>query len=137
MNARLPSSVTQPTTQRMGQKDSTVFTSGNSQAVRIPKEFQFKTKSVRIIQRGDELIIKPKYRTTAEILANLPPWTDEDSAEWDKVMATIQESRKQREPERDWAALFGTTDDIPAVSKRKSKSSTPSKPATRAIKKRT
>ena len=133
MNARLPSSITQSGLQ----KDSTVFTSGNSQAVRIPKEFQFKTKAVRIIQRGDDLIIKPKYRTTAEMLANLPPWTDEDSAEWDKVMATIQESRKQREPERDWAALFGTADDIPAVSKRKSKSSTPSKPETRTTKKRT
>ncbi|TAG26397.1 MAG: AbrB/MazE/SpoVT family DNA-binding domain-containing protein [Burkholderiales bacterium] len=118
------------------QKDSTVFTSGNSQAVRIPKEFQFKTKSVRIIQRGDELIIKPKYLTTAEILANLPPWTDEDSALWDKVMATIEEGRKQREPERDWAALFGTDDDLPAVSKRKPRSSTPPKPTTRTAKKR-
>ena len=133
MNARLPSSITQP----IQQKDSTVFTSGNSQAVRIPKEFQFKTKSVRIIQRGDELIIKPKYRTTAEILANLPPWTDEDSAAWDKVMATIEEGRKQREPERDWAALFGIADDIPAVSKQKTKSSTPSKPEVSTTKKRT
>lgn len=132
MNARLPVSALQSPPQ----KDSTVFTSGNSQAVRIPKDFQFKTKQVTVIQRGEELIIKPKYRTTAEILANLPPWTDEDSAEWDKVMATIEESRKQREPERDWAALFGTPDDKPAASKHTSKSSTPSKPATRTTKKR-
>lgn len=37
-----------------------VFKSGNSQAVRIPKEFQFDVDEVEIFSRGDELIIRPK-----------------------------------------------------------------------------
>lgn len=35
-----------------------VFKSGNSQAVRIPKELQFDTKEVEIVKRGDELVIR-------------------------------------------------------------------------------
>jgi virulence-associated protein VagC len=112
MNARLPSSITQP----VQQKDSTVFTSGNSQAVRIPKEFQFKTKSVRIIQRGDELIIKPKYRTTAEILANLPPLSPEEENDGFDLAAIVHESNAKLPPNRDFFHLFA---DTPAVNTKK------------------
>ena len=35
-----------------------VFKSGNSQAVRIPKDFQLDVEEVEIFARGDELIIK-------------------------------------------------------------------------------
>ena len=105
MNARLPSSITQP----IQQKDSTVFTSGNSQAVRIPKEFQFKTKSVRIIQRGDELIIKPKYLTTAEILANLPPISAEDANDGFDLATIVRESNAKLPPNRDFTHLFADT----------------------------
>ena len=34
---------------------TTVFQSGNSQAVRLPKEFRFKSKTVEIFRRGDEI----------------------------------------------------------------------------------
>ena len=37
-----------------------VFRSGNSQAVRIPKEFQLQTKEVEIFRRGDEIVLRPK-----------------------------------------------------------------------------
>lgn len=37
-----------------------IFQSGNSQAVRIPKEFRFEASEVEIFKRGDEVILKPK-----------------------------------------------------------------------------
>lgn len=35
------------------------FQSGNSQAVRIPKQFRFDSSVVEIFKRGDEIILKP------------------------------------------------------------------------------
>jgi antitoxin VapB len=35
-----------------------VFKSGNSQAVRLPKEFQLDTDQVEIYRRGNEIIIR-------------------------------------------------------------------------------
>jgi len=52
-----------------------VFKSGNSQAVRIPKEFQLDVKEVDIFRRDDELVIRPKRKNLLEvldILASLP-----------------------------------------------------------------
>jgi antitoxin VapB len=103
MNARLPTSALPP----IAQKDSTVFTSGNSQAVRIPKEFQLTTKHVRVIRRGDELIIKPKYLTAAEILANMPPLDPNEQDDWEGFVQVVNELRKEPAQERDWDALFG------------------------------
>lgn len=40
--------------------DTKIFQSGNSQAVRIPKEFRFDVSEVEIFKRGDEIILKPK-----------------------------------------------------------------------------
>ncbi len=111
MNARIPVLNLQPTASRV----ASVFTSGNSQAVRIPKEFQLKTKQVTIVQRGDELVLKPKYKTLGEVLAHLPKMTAADAAQWDKAMEAIRENRKQPAQERDWDALFGP--DEPALRK--------------------
>ncbi len=52
-----------------------VFRSGNSQAVRLPKEFRLKGKEVEIFRRGDEIVLREKGKGLArafEILANLP-----------------------------------------------------------------
>jgi virulence-associated protein VagC len=38
---------------------STVFTSGGSQAVRIPKEFRLDTKRVEIERKGSSLVLTP------------------------------------------------------------------------------
>ncbi len=35
-----------------------VFRSGNSQAVRIPKKFQFRSRHVQISRRGEEIILR-------------------------------------------------------------------------------
>jgi antitoxin VapB len=52
-----------------------VFRSGNSQAVRLPKEFRLDSKEVEILRRGDEIVLREKKQGLArafEILANLP-----------------------------------------------------------------
>ena len=52
-----------------------IFKSGNSQALRLPKDFQFHCKEVEIFRRGKEIIIreKPKNLKHAfELLANMP-----------------------------------------------------------------
>lgn len=46
-----------------------IFQSGNSQAVRLPKEFRFKAKDVEIFQRGDEIVLREKRYTPADALA--------------------------------------------------------------------
>jgi antitoxin VapB len=45
-----------------------VFKSGNSQAVRIPQEFQISDKEVEILKRGDELVIRPVRKQSAAII---------------------------------------------------------------------
>ena len=37
-----------------------VFMSGNSQAVRLPKEFRFDTDEVEIERRGDEIVLRER-----------------------------------------------------------------------------
>lgn len=37
-----------------------IFQSGNSQAVRLPKEFRFKTDKVEIFRRGNEVVLREK-----------------------------------------------------------------------------
>ena len=52
-----------------------VFMSGNSQAVRLPKAFQFKSKDVEILKRGNEIVIRevPKNLKDAfDLFAKLP-----------------------------------------------------------------
>jgi antitoxin VapB len=52
-----------------------VFRSGNSQAVRLPKEFRFKSKEVEIFRRGDEIVLREKEPNMArafDLLASLP-----------------------------------------------------------------
>lgn len=48
-----------------------VFKSGNSQAVRLPKEFQFDTREVEIFRRGDEVVLRPRVRTMADVASIL------------------------------------------------------------------
>ncbi|MFL5225634.1 MAG: antitoxin, partial [Microvirga sp.] len=45
-----------------------VFKSGNSQAVRLPKEFRFASDEVEIFRRGDEVVLREKPRTLTEAI---------------------------------------------------------------------
>lgn len=56
-----------------------VFMSGNSQAVRLPKEFQLHSKRVLIERRGDEIVLKEIPQNMSEFLKKLPiveDWPD-------------------------------------------------------------
>ena len=44
-----------------------VFTSGRSQAVRIPKDFRFSTKEVTIKRQGKSLVLTPKEDSWMDI----------------------------------------------------------------------
>jgi antitoxin VapB len=51
-----------------------VFRSGNSQAVRIPKQFQVDVDEMEITRRGEELVLRKRPRNLAgayELLAGL------------------------------------------------------------------
>lgn len=56
-------------------RTTTVFKSGNSQAVRLPKDFQFDSREVEIFRRGEEIVLRrvPKSLAAAfDLLAALP-----------------------------------------------------------------
>ena len=36
-----------------------IFQSGNSQAVRLPKDYRFDVDRVEILRRGDEVVLRP------------------------------------------------------------------------------
>jgi len=39
-----------------------VFRSGNSQAVRIPKQFRFRSQQVEITRRGNEVVLRERSK---------------------------------------------------------------------------
>ena len=52
-----------------------VFQSGNSQAVRLPKEFRFQADRVEIYRRGDELVLREVPANASavfDVLASMP-----------------------------------------------------------------
>lgn len=52
-----------------------VFQSGNSQAVRLPKEFRFQSDQVEIFRQGQDIVLRERPATAAAIfdaLADLP-----------------------------------------------------------------
>lgn len=58
-------------------KTARVFRSGNSQAVRIPKEFQLEGDEVEILKRGKNLVLRPKKRSWAALIESLQKFTDD------------------------------------------------------------
>jgi antitoxin VapB len=48
-----------------------IFKSGNSQAVRLPKEFRFDVQEVEIFRRGDEVVLRKPKRNLRRALAIL------------------------------------------------------------------
>ena len=45
-----------------------VFQSGNSQAVRLPKEFRFRGKEVEISRRGDEVVLRERPQNLGDVI---------------------------------------------------------------------
>ena len=48
-----------------------VFTNGNSQAVRLPKEYRFDTNEVKITRIGDMVLLLPSHHDAKQLLALL------------------------------------------------------------------
>ncbi|KLK90064.1 virulence factor [Microvirga vignae] len=59
-----------------------IFQSGNSQAVRLPKQFRFASDEVEIFRRGDEIVLREKPKTLArafDLLCDLPDVERDDA----------------------------------------------------------
>jgi antitoxin VapB len=54
-----------------------VFQSGNSQAVRLPKQFRFRAKQVEVFRRGNDIVLRERPAKLRELLACLPPLPDD------------------------------------------------------------
>lgn len=58
-----------------------VFMTNRSQAVRLPKEYQFSTDEVFIRKEGDDVILSPKRRDWRAYFASAPAASDAFMAE--------------------------------------------------------
>lgn len=58
-------------------KTSKIFKSGNSQAVRIPKEFKLEGDEVEIQKWGDALLLRPKRKSWSALIESLGKFTDD------------------------------------------------------------
>lgn len=58
-----------------------IFMSGNSQALRLPREFRMSGTEVEIFRRGDEVVLREKPRSMAdafELLCGLDAFERDD-----------------------------------------------------------
>jgi antitoxin VapB len=53
-------------------KTAKIFLTNRSQAVRLPKEFQFRTREVFIRKEGEEVILSPRPADWSDYLAHAP-----------------------------------------------------------------
>ncbi len=58
-------------------KTAKIFTSGNSQAVRIPKEVKLESDEVKIQKRGDALPLRPKRKSWSALIESPGRFTDD------------------------------------------------------------
>ena len=58
-------------------KTAKIFRSGNSQAVRIPKEFQLEGDEVEIQKKGNSLVLRPKKKSWTSLVESLDKFTED------------------------------------------------------------
>jgi antitoxin VapB len=58
-------------------KTAKVFKSGNSQAVRIPKEFHIEADEVEIRRKGSALILRPMKKSWRTLIDSLSKFSDD------------------------------------------------------------
>ncbi|MGA7874840.1 MAG: type II toxin-antitoxin system VapB family antitoxin [Desulfoferrobacter sp.] len=68
-----------------------VFRSGNSQAVRLPKEFQVDVNEVEIFKRGDEIVLRPRPKSWEDYFKNASRFTDDFP---DRIEDVLPEERE-------------------------------------------
>jgi antitoxin VapB len=53
-----------------------VFKSGNSQAIRLPKEFRLKVKEVELVRQGEDILIRQRaprsFESALKVWATMP-----------------------------------------------------------------
>jgi len=74
-------------------KTAKIFKSGNSQAVRLPKELQFDVSEVEIFRRGDEIVLREKPRNLARVFELLTDMSEDFMANGRR-----QPTMQEREP---------------------------------------
>ena len=74
-------------------KTTKVFKSGNSQAVRIPKEFHLEGEEVEIRRKGESLILRPKKQSWAALIDSLEKFTDDFMADGSRQPPVQDRSR--------------------------------------------
>ena len=70
-----------------------VFKSGNSQAVRIPREFQLDVDEVEIVRDGNALVLRPLTGSWDDLRTSLSEFTDDFMAEG-RAQPAAQERRR-------------------------------------------
>ena len=58
-----------------------VFTSGNSQAVRLPRKYKVKAKEMYIRREGDTLVLTPRPTSWAGFMEGCEPLSEDFSTE--------------------------------------------------------
>ena len=58
-------------------KTARLFKSGNSQAVRIPKEFHLEGEEVEILRQGVSLVLRPRKESWAALVNSLKMFSDD------------------------------------------------------------
>ena len=74
-------------------KTAKIFKSGNSQAVRLPKELQFDVSEVEIFRRGDEIVLRKKPQNLTRVFE-----LSADMSEDFMANGRCQPSLQEREP---------------------------------------
>lgn len=59
----------------MAKKTTRLFFSGNSQAVRIPREFQMEGDEVEIQRKGNTLVLRPMKKSWSDLTDSLKKFT--------------------------------------------------------------
>ncbi len=75
-------------------KTAKIFRSGNSQAVRIPKEFRLEGTEVEIKRQGRALILNPKKKKSWKVLVDSLQKFTKDFMEEGRRQPNIQERDK-------------------------------------------
>ena len=70
-----------------------IFKSGNSQAVRLPKELQFDVSEVEIFRRGDEIVLRKKPQNMTQVFKLLADMSEDFMANGRR-----QPTMQEREP---------------------------------------
>jgi antitoxin VapB len=80
------------------QRKAKLFMNNRSQAVRLPKDFQFKTDEVYIRKEGAEIILSPRPTDWTTYMTDTPPASDSFMENIDDL--PVQEREEEREKER-------------------------------------